>query len=162
VRAEPLGPDQWELWRDLRLEALQDTPIGYGERHADAVRDGDERWRAVPTRPGFHCLAWSGDRPVGMAGGFVDAAGRPTVFGVYVQPAARGGRALDVLLDAVAGWARSLGARELRLEVHEDNHRAAAAYRKRGWAATGERRGYDLDPARDLLAMSLTLPPAAP
>ena len=157
MRAEPLAADQWELWRDLRLEALQDTPMGYGESHADALASPVERWTATPTRPGYHCLLWDGDRPVGMAGGFVDDAGRHTVFGVFVQPGSRGRGGVGLLLDAVAEWARGEGAEQLRLEVHEDNARAAAAYSRLGWVATGESRPYNLDETRALLAMVRSL-----
>ena len=157
MRVEALRAEDWRLWRDLRLEALQDYPIGYGETHADALASPEQRWVDTPLRPGFHCLARDGSSVVGMAGGFVDGSGRPTVFGVYVRPASRGQGVLALLLEAVAAWARGLGAEELRLEVHEDNARAAAAYRRLGWVATGERRPYDLDRTRDLLAMARPL-----
>lgn len=158
LRVEPLGGDQWRLWRDLRLEALQDTPIGYGESYADALASPEQRWVDTPARPGSHHLAWDGTRPVGMAGGFVDDQGRPVAFGVYVRPEARGSGAVGLLLDAVGEWARGLGADQLRLEVHEDNARAAAAYLRLGWVFTGERRAYDLDPSRQLLAMTRSCP----
>jgi len=32
VRVALVGPQDWALWRELRLEALLDTPIGFGER----------------------------------------------------------------------------------------------------------------------------------
>ena len=153
VRVERLAEDQWPAWRDLRLEALQDTPIGFGESYADAAQRTDDYWQEVPSRPGLQVLAWDGDRAVGMAGGFLDDTRRPTVYAVFVQPGSRGQGVLDALLDVVAEWARAEGASELRLEVHEDNAPAAAAYQRLGFSFTGERRPYNLDPARELLAM---------
>lgn len=153
VRVERLRQTQWAAWRDLRLEALQDTPIGFGERYADAVGKVDDDWRAVPLRPSLQLLAWDGEVPVGMAGGFCDPDGRPTVYAVYVTPPARGQGVLGLLLDAVGAWADDLGAELLRLDVHEDNAPAISAYRRCGFAFTGERRPYDLDPSRHQLAM---------
>jgi GNAT superfamily N-acetyltransferase len=151
VRVEVLTPADWRRWRDLRLEALQDTPIGYGELYADAALLPDDEWRARATRPGVKAIAYDGDDPVGMAGGFVGEDGSPVLFGVYVRPAARGGPVLAALVDAVAGWAAPAA---LVLEVHEDNHRARRAYEKLGFALTGGRRaGAGID-GGDLLAMA--------
>ena len=47
--------------------------------------------------------------------------------------------------------------RDLRLEVHEDNGPARAAYARLGFADTGVRRPYPLDPTGDELEMALDL-----
>jgi RimJ/RimL family protein N-acetyltransferase len=137
VRVEQLGPDEWRAWKELRLEALADTPIGYGELLADAVRLTDEEWAEKlrnPPRPGVRFIAYDGDEPVGMAGGFLDEQERAVLFGVYVRPAHRGGEVLAALVAAVQQWAPE----PLVLHVHEDNHRARRAYEKLGFALTGE------------------------
>jgi GNAT superfamily N-acetyltransferase len=153
VRVEVVAPERWAAWRDLRLEALADTPIGFGEHHADALLRSDEDWRLQPLRPGVHLIAWDGDEPVGMSGGFTAEDGRPTVFGVYVRPVARGKGVLDRLVAGVEDWARGTGSDVLRLEVHEDNGPALAAYLRLGFALTGARRPYNLDESRELLEM---------
>ena len=137
MRVEQLRPDDWRAWRDLRLEALKDTPIGYGERLADVVGLTDEEWeRRVnhPPRPGVRFLAYDGDDVVGMAGGFVDEQEQPVLFAVYVRPEHRGGEVVAALVAAVQAWA----AEPLTLHVHEDNHRARRAYEKLGFVLTGE------------------------
>jgi RimJ/RimL family protein N-acetyltransferase len=152
VRVELLGVDDWRAWRDLRLEALADTPIGFAELYADAALLSDEEWRTRWTRPGVRFLAYDGDEPVGMAGGFLDDAGRPVLFGVYVRPAVRGQGVLATLVEAVAAWAAP---ERLVLDVHEDNERAHRAYLKLGFVDTGERTvGGGID-GRDLLGMRL-------
>jgi GNAT superfamily N-acetyltransferase len=153
VRAEIVTPEGWRAWRDLRLEALADTPIGYGELYADAVLLTDAEWEQRvnnPPRPGMRVMAYDGDEAVGMAGGFVNEDGLPILFGVYVRPAARGGEVLRLLVDEVAAWAAP---EPLRLDVHVDNHRAYRAYLKLGFALTGETTpGGGID-GRDLLRM---------
>lgn len=157
----------WRAWRSLRLEALADTPIAFCDRYADAVARSAADWQAQVERgaaggDSFMALAWVGERAVGMAGGFVDALGRPTVFAVYVTAAWRGRGVLDLLIAALEGWARDSGGTELRLEVHEDNAPAAASYRRQGFTFTGEWRPYDLDETRRELAMVRSLADPAP
>lgn len=150
MRVEELGPDDWVRWRDLRLEALADTPIGFGELHADAAKLTDEEWRTRWTRPGVRFLAYDGDELVGMAGGFHNDDSQPVLFGVYVRPAVRGRGVLAALVDAVAAWAAP---ELLVLDVHEDNERAHRAYLKLGFVDTGERTAGGGIDGRDLLGM---------
>ncbi len=150
IRVEALTPADWRAWRDLRLEALLDTPIGYGELHADAVLRPDEEWQERMEWPGLRLLAYSEvGQPVGMAGGFHDE-GRPVLFGVYVRPASRGAGVLAALVEVVRAWAAP---EALELDVHVDNARAHAAYLKLGFVATGHVTvGGGID-GRDLLRM---------
>jgi RimJ/RimL family protein N-acetyltransferase len=134
VRVDAVTADDWRAWRDLRLEAIQDTPIGFMESYEDAVRVSEEQWRERLSRSGLRLLAYDGDRPVGMAGGFRDDAGVPVLFAVYVTPSARGGEVLRALVDRVVAWAAPA---PLVLDVHVDNHRARRAYEKLGFAPTG-------------------------
>ena len=133
-----LTDDDWRAWRDLRLEALADTPIGFGELYADAAGLPDEEWEhrfKHPRNPGMRVMAYDGDEPLGMAGGFVNDHGVPILFGVYVRPRARGQGVLAELVAAVAAWSAP---EPLSLDVHVDNHRARRAYEKLGFALTGE------------------------
>ena len=156
MRVETVGPDDWRAWRDLRLEGLADTPIGFGELHADAVLRSDEDWQASMLRPGFRVMAYDGSDPLGMAGGFRTPEAVPVLFGVYVRPAARGRGVLAALVEAVAAWAAP---DVLVLDVHEDNARASAAYRKIGFVPTGDRRAAAGIDGRDLLRMRRTVSP---
>lgn len=155
MRVEPVSDEDWRAWRDLRLEALADTPIGFGELYADALLLSDAEWEERinhPRNPGMRVMAYDGDEAVGMAGGFVNNDALPVLFAVYVRPAARGGEVLRLLVDAVAAWAAPA---TLVLDVHEDNARAHRAYVKLGFVETGERTpGGGID-GRDLLRMRL-------
>ena len=70
-------------------------------------------------------------------GRFVDDR-RADVVGVYVRPALRGTGAVDLLLAAAAEWVVAQGLDRVQLDVHRDNLRAQAAYRRSGFAPTGE------------------------
>jgi RimJ/RimL family protein N-acetyltransferase len=152
--------DDWESYRALRLEMLLDTPIAYTVSFETARDYSEAEWRERASRgtsgESILVAAIDGDgRWIGSMGGYVDPdAGGPTLFGVYVAPAHRGRDAAvtDGLLEAVEVWARARSS-TFRLEVHEDNARARAAYAKRGFVETGHRRPYDLDASRDELEM---------
>jgi len=151
VDVDELDPEDWRTWRDLRLEALQDTPIGFGRTYEQELLLTEEDWRRGGPRPGVRLLAYDGDRPIGMAGGFRDEAWVPVLFAVYVTPSARGGEVVGALVDRVAQWCAPDG---LVLDVHVDNHRARRAYEKLGFALTGETTpGGGID-GRDLQRMS--------
>ena len=153
MRVEVVGPDDWQAWRALRLEAIQDTPIGFMESYDDAVRVTESGWRERLGRPGLRLLAYDGDRPVGMAGGFRDDTGAPILFAVYVTPSARGGEVLALLVERVSAWAEP---DRLLLDVHVDNHRARRAYEKLGFTLTGQTTpGGGID-GRDLQRMART------
>jgi ribosomal protein S18 acetylase RimI-like enzyme len=155
---ERIGPDEWQEWRQLRLEALREAPRAFCSRYADVVTWNERRWRERLTAPGGCWLA-RGERPLAMAAAWPE--GDRYWFGsVYVTPAGRGRGLLDGLLGAAAGWGREAGARALHLEVHEENGAAVAAYRRLGFTETGGRRPYPLDPTGDELEMVLSLPPA--
>ncbi|WP_262850774.1 GNAT family N-acetyltransferase [Mumia quercus] len=155
----------WEQVRDLRLRALKDTPIAYGERYGDAVRLDEAEWRTRAARgdaqDSVQVVARLTDgeaagRWVGTMAAFVsrglppylpgaveepDAPRQANLVGVFVDPQVRGRGAgvAEALLDAVVAWARDeQGLDRLHLHVHEDNPRAAAFYRRYGFVATGE------------------------
>lgn len=164
MRVERVRPQDWPDWKRIRLEALADTPIGFLELLADAERRTDAQWedRTTAAAEGdAHglWLAWDGERPVGCAGAVRYRPGEDVVvYGVYVSPSARGAGTLDRLLEAVTGWARVLdGVTRLRLEVHEDNTRARAAYGRRGFVETGGVAPYPPDPTRQELEMARPL-----
>jgi len=160
VRVERVRPEQWPLWRAIRLEALADTPIAFLELLADAQSKTDAQWQDPTTAAAqgdAHglWLARDGDRVVGCIGGVRYEPGDDVlVYTVYVSPPVRSAGVLDRLLEAVTDWTRTLeGVARLRLEVHEDNARARAAYVRRGFVETGATAPYPPDPTRQELEM---------
>lgn len=166
VRIRSVRPDEWEKVRDLRLEALKDSPTAYLERYEDAVGLSADEWRARAERSaqGANNTKWVAETEdghwVGSMTGYVGDDGEAWVVAVYVAPAVRGRAAgvTDRLLDAVIDWGRSQAqARRLVLEVREDNEAARRFYVRRGFAETGNIRPYALDPSYNEIEMALTL-----
>lgn len=162
IRAE-----DWRQSREIRLEALKDTPIGFGERYEDAYAMPEQRWRdhATTSAESDHTALFVATdetgRFVGTAGVFTKAdAPRDRkvmiIYGVYVTPDHRGTSrgVASLLFDAVIRWAREVGgAQELTLAVHEENDRAHAFYRRYGFVDTDDRITYNLDESASLIVM---------
>jgi GNAT superfamily N-acetyltransferase len=153
----------WRRLRDIRLEMLADTPLAYVESRSDAEAYDDERWReraAWADEPHHLGLAVEHDgRWIGLAccAARPDFEDRAFVFSVYVAPGFRARGVADTLFDRVEDWARAEGHRDLFLFVHEDNPRAAAFYRRRGYVPTGAGEPYRLDPTKSELELRLPL-----
>ncbi|MGI4894789.1 MAG: pyridoxal-phosphate dependent enzyme, partial [Janthinobacterium lividum] len=163
VVLQDLDEGEWERLRELRLRMLADTPLAYAEtlEQARGVDEAEWRFRARRSHePGSLTRIAVDDgsgRWVGMMASFTHPTEGLFLVSVFVDPAFRGTGATDAMLDAVLAWARRRpGADGIRLHVHEDNARARAYYRRRGFVDTGVRVPYNLDETRDELEMRLT------
>ena len=171
--------DEWRQLREIRLEALKDTPIGFGERYEDACVKPEQDWRdraeksAQSAQTAMFVAIDESGQFVGMTGVFTKpepeslsqsaAAAHPAVvvnnmviYSVYVTPAHRGAHrgVASLLFDAVIRWSREVaGAREIMLSVHEKNDRAHAFYQRYGFVDTGELIPFVLDESASLLEM---------
>ena len=161
VEVRRVRPEDWPAVRQLRLEALADTPIGFLETLADARAKPDADWQARAARgaaggAGFQVLAFDGERPVGNSVCFL-ADGRAWLGAVYVATDHRGQGLLARLVEACSAWAREQGVDALHLEVHETNARARTAYERLGFVDTGARTPYPLEPGGEELLMERSL-----
>jgi ribosomal protein S18 acetylase RimI-like enzyme len=156
-----LTPDDWPLWRDLRLRALAGSPEAFGSRLADWQGEGDreERWRGRLGIPGsFDLVAALDGEPVGMASGVpADRDDVVELISMWVAPAARGAGVGDALVTEVMRRARDAGAAALRLAVADGNDPARALYERHGFRATGELGDPMPDGVRHEVVMELSL-----
>ena len=148
------GPDDWPALRSIRLESLADAPEAYGSTFAESSTWSDKRWKGAASK-WLYFLAERGDRVVGMVSGGVNDThpGTRWLYGMYVTPSERGTETAARLVEAVAAWARDLGASELYLHVTSSVTRARAFYDKVGFRPTGESFTMDRDPSLTLVTM---------
>jgi len=157
--------DDWELLRQVRLDALLDTPIAFITTHAEAEAFGDEVWqeRALLGASGGSqatMLAMAGDRAVGMAVGIDRSASRPglvAIVSVFVAPDARRLGVGRRLIAAVEEWARQIEATATSLWVVEGNDAAAAFYESIGYRSPLDRQRITAPPVRWEMRMTKTL-----
>lgn len=142
IEVRKLGPDDWAVWRMLRLAALAEAPYAFGSQLADwqGENDREDSWRGRLSIAGsYNLVSELDEQPVGMASG-VPATDQGVVelISMWVTPAARGQGVGDALVREIERWARSVGVRALRLDVADGNHSAARLYQRNGYAYTGE------------------------
>jgi ribosomal protein S18 acetylase RimI-like enzyme len=156
VRA--VRPDEWRELRDIRLRALADSPDAFGATLAEGLADPDAAWQLRADRPdGLAVVAVDeAGRFVGMASGgpAPDEVDIAAIYGMWVDPAARGRRVGESLIGAIAGWAREAGFETIGLGVTLGNEPAIALYERLGFVDTGLR--YPLRDGTDLTIQVMT------
>lgn len=152
-----LTPDDWPLWRELRLAALADAPAAFGATLAEWSGEGDreERWRARLSLPGGRDLVVLLDgAAVGMVSGVRTPDDRTVeLISMWVSPAGRGRGVGNRLIQAIAQWASEQGASTLRLSVMRDNPKAIALYERHGFTTAAD--GDDAESRERLLEKHL-------
>lgn len=148
---------EWREVRDLRIEAVSDpaASMAFLSTRAEELSREDAFWRgraaggALGETAAQFVAVTSDDDWVGTVTVLLREIGtrdhldrvveqaRADVVGVYLAPAYRGQGVLADLFAAAADWAHEQGAEALTLDVHADNARAHAAYRKLGFSPTG-------------------------
>jgi ribosomal protein S18 acetylase RimI-like enzyme len=155
VRA--LSGDDWQVFRQIRLAALQDAPEAFASSFEEE-RDLDEEFWQLRLGRSSRLLAELDDEPVGIVS--VGRAGEDDVaelFGMWVVPSQRGRGVAWQLTQAAAEHARGQGRRAVKLWVSTDNGRAVAFFSSYGFRPGNERRPMTNDPATEEVAMVLPL-----
>ena len=137
---ERASEDDWELVREVRLRALLDSPDNFWATHSDEVERPESWWRGFIRANGWF-LAFEDGVPVGIAAGMQDPDGPTTareLISMWVDPVYRGRGIGAELVEAVAGWARSVGAEDLDLMVTTGNAGAQRLYERSGFRLTGK------------------------
>ena len=131
-----LQPDDWELWRVVRLQALAGAPEAFSSKLEDwqGAGDREERWRSRLQAVGFNVVALVDGVPVGQASGTdPDEANDVELLSVWVHPSARGTGVGRGMIESVAAWAKSRGAASVSLAVFVENSHARELYERAGF-----------------------------
>lgn len=156
VELHRISPDDWESYREIRLEMLLDSPDAFWFTHADAAGYTEAQWRENVGR-GWLVNARIGGVAVGSAGlGAHAEPGQPdraVLWGMYVTPRVRRRGVGELLVRAVLDEARRRGASEVFLEVTSSNERALELYERCGFERTGLTRPHPRRPELHELEM---------
>jgi RimJ/RimL family protein N-acetyltransferase len=142
----PSAEGETAAYRDLRLDALRDSPHAFGadyaENLAQPTADWEERVRGnIASDDQTLVVAAAEDRLVGMTG--IRRGTSPKMrhgaflWGVYVRPAWRGQGIAGALIEACVDWARSKGIVVVRLAVVTTNTAAIRCYMRCGFLGYG-------------------------
>jgi len=162
-----LAPITWQnaqIFKTVRLRALQDTPSAFGSTYAREFQLTDDDWLKRANR-------WNGDRAAGfMAFDQASACGivcsfldeddltRAHLISMWTAPTYRRQGLGRRLVHEVLAWAGSRGARSMVLLVTSNNQAAQRFYEHLGFAFTGRIEPYPNDPALIEHEMSRPIP----
>ncbi|MGW1372969.1 GNAT family N-acetyltransferase [Streptomyces sp. NPDC002446] len=142
VSVRPLEPDDWALYRTVRLAALADAPEAFGSTLGREQAFPEDRWRKRLTgRNQF--LAEDGGEACGLIGiippgpGPGPGPGPAELVSLWVRPATRGRGVADLLVREALRWAGDQGFDRVLLWVADGNDRAERLYARHGFQRTG-------------------------
>lgn len=132
-----LLPDDWAVFRRVRLAALTDAPQFFGSTLAEAQARTESDWRHLLSDRAQFLAEWHGTE-VGTVAGMLDPErGGVHLISMWVAPRARGTGVSDRLVRAVLDWAVAGGHQVVRLEFAEHNSFAERLYLRHGFVRTG-------------------------
>ncbi|MGY4102249.1 GNAT family N-acetyltransferase [Nocardia sp. R16R-3T] len=137
IEVQMLDPEDWRLWRTLRLEALAESGPAFGATlaHWSGPGDTEQRWRARLVDVPLNIVLRLADTPAGLVGAYVRDDTTVELISMWVAPFARGRGVGDTAVRAVMNWA---GQREIVLSVKSDNEHAIGLYRRHGFIDAGQ------------------------
>ncbi|WP_332876928.1 GNAT family N-acetyltransferase [Massilia sp. S19_KUP03_FR1] len=150
VTVTRFAPQQWLVYRALRLASLADAPDAFGAQLAQQQEWPDKLWQmrleaGIFSADACPLLARCDGGPAGLIWGKLEAAHDPDggsteahVYQVWVAPAYRGRAVGRALLDAVIDWARSKNAHAVNLSVALTASAATRLYRRAGFVPVGK------------------------
>lgn len=145
ARVRPFVATEWEIYRELRFRALEDSPDAYGGTIAEARARPQSFW-SERLQSGLEsqldqplCALFDGE-PMGLAWGMREPTDleQAHLFQMWVAPRHRGRGIGRMLLDEIVAWARASGARSLNLSVTCGNSAASRMYYEAGFVSFGK------------------------
>jgi GNAT superfamily N-acetyltransferase len=165
LRTRLMQSHEWQLFRDVRIASLRDSPRAFGMPLAEAMALSDEDWKArTVTRcnPGnfITVLGLAEDTtPAGIASGTL-AEGNPAqarIISMWIAPTHRRTGLARLIIADILAWARGKGCTEAVLGVSEGNHDAITLYERLGFMPTGAAEQSRSHPALQIFDMRLEL-----
>lgn len=141
IRVRVLDEDEWQLYRALRLAALEDAPGAFVNRFEDEASYDESFWRERMSHA-HRFVAESEGGPVGLVGLGLHNEDPEIgeVVGLWTAPAARGQNVALSLVSLAHSTACENGLRLLYYWVGSDNAAAIGFASRFGFHPTEERR----------------------
>ena len=164
----PLYPEEWAIYRELRLRSLADAPDAfYSTLESESARSPED-WAArlaAAAVSGKDCplVAELDGKPAGLVWVKADGVNAELVhvFQMWVAPERRGNGVGRELLRAALDWAREREARFVALDVTLSNASALRLYERAGFKAVSAPQPMRAGSALMMQQMRLVLDGAA-
>ncbi len=136
VSIRSLAPEEWTIYRAVRLAALQDTPEAFGGSYEAAAAYPDQQWIDWCSLPSW--FAFDDAEPIGMVRVMRNEhKALPELVSMWVSPDARGGDVATRLVQEVINWVAAQGDRGVYLGAITENVRAIRLYERLGFFPNG-------------------------
>ena len=143
VRLREAHPADATRYRELRLEALLDSPTAFSADYQINLTHPMSFWESRLTfdEHGILFFAEQDNSLIGMAG--IRKGESPKtrhgayIWGIYVRPTWRGLHIAEALIETCANWARARGVALLKLGVMANNEAAIRCYKRCGFTVYG-------------------------
>lgn len=134
-----LTPDDWRLYKQLRLEALKNTHGAFGGSYDSESLLADTEWQGRLVQPG--CAFWvlyDQNRPIGMTGVVQakDSAETTALIASYIHPDYRGKGLSNFFYKARIEWSKENGYKRIIVSHRASNAASKAANQKFGFIHT--------------------------
>ena len=141
IEVRLLTERDWQLYRDVRLQSLQESPAAFATTYEVEAARPDDYWRERMTSCD-RLLAVRDGAPQGVVslyhGDPAEATGE--VLALWVRPEARNTGVAWQLLEAAVARAAAVGLRKVSYWVSTENGRALAFATNYGFRPTSQRR----------------------
>jgi len=139
IIVKKLGEDDWETYRDIRLEALKNDPSAFGSCYSEEEKFPENKWRERIKNALF---AMDGKKAVGTIVVFFENYNNlkhiAHIYGVYVKPDYRGKGVSKMLMGAALENIKSnKEIIKVKLEVNAKQKPAYELYKKYGFKKIG-------------------------
>lgn len=134
-----LTKDDWQAWKAIRLEALQNAPEAFGSSYDEEANQSDEEFKSFLNKSTIFG-AFIGHELIGCAGFFtlnqIKMRHRGVLYSLYVRPEHRGKGVADRLVETVIDHAKSR-VMQLHVTCVTTNPTALQLYQKHGFITYG-------------------------
>jgi len=143
ITLHAIEPGEWPLYRDLRLQALAESPDAFGSTLEAEAGRADEAWSSrIATLAAGQDQAFFARHNEAVCGLVwcklaAQEPERADLYQMWVAPASRGQGAGRALLDGAIAWAAAQGAKCLCLGVTVGDTPAMHLYRSVGFRPSG-------------------------
>ena len=137
ISTRRLTPEDWQLYRRVRLAALKEAPYAFGSTYEGAVDAPERSWRErLADRT---CFIAEVDGVVAGTISITDSAysRAADITAMWVDPRFRRQGVGNTLLATALDWARAVGHEQVLLWVTEVNVAAQHLYSQSGFVRTG-------------------------
>lgn len=141
-----LTPDDWELYRELRLEGLKNDPQAFGSNYEKELEAPEAKWRLrlAPYSEESQALNVfvkdnKTEKLAGIMGFYTPDTEVAQIVSVYISPKYRGKKLSSKLMCYLIDFIKSQGKyKNIKLSVNKEQLAAVNLYKSFGFEVVGE------------------------